>query len=104
MFRQAKKEDAPIIRSLLINAWNITYKELYSPNYIQRVIENFYSLERIIQDIEETSKEWSGYYVLTHNNKVVGCIAGGVDKYNIGEIYVLYLEPSLKRRVWYKFG
>ena len=37
-----------------------TYKELYSDEYIKRVIKEFYNHERILKEVTDTSRGWGG--------------------------------------------
>lgn len=98
MFRLATNEDVDELQKLLINAWRVTYDNLYTDEYIDSVISEFYNTDRLIKETSTVSRSWSGYYVLEDNNKIVGCIGGGIDDNTVGEIYVLYLDPMEKRK------
>lgn len=98
MFRLATNEDVNEIQKLLTDAWRVTYKNLYSEAYIESVIVEFFNEDRLLKETSHSSKEWSGYYVLVKDQRIVGCIGGGVSNNNTGEIYVLYLDPSQKRK------
>ncbi|MER2262462.1 MAG: GNAT family N-acetyltransferase [Psychrobacillus sp.] len=77
--------------------WN-TYKNLYSKEYIEGVIEKFYTVDRIEKEIIETNRFWNGYFVALLNNEIVGAIGGGVDEKGIAEVYVLYLDPEKRNK------
>lgn len=77
--------------------WN-TYKNLYSMEYIEGVIEKFYTVDRIEKEIAETNRFWNGYFVALLNNEIVGAIGGGVDEEGIAEVYVLYLDPEKRNK------
>lgn len=92
--RKAELGDEQGIVDVCIAAqWN-TYSDLYSRDYIERVIEKFYTVERISKEITETNRVWNGYFVARINEEVVGAIGGGVDEKGAAEVYVLYLHPS----------
>ncbi|SES36842.1 GNAT family N-acetyltransferase [Psychrobacillus sp. OK032] len=93
IIRQAIPGDEQGIVDICVTAqWN-TYKELYTTEYIERIIEKYYTTARIQDEIISTSREWNGYYVAVLNDQIVGAIGGGVDEEGVAEIYVLYLDP-----------
>ena len=98
MFRKAAKEDVPVLEKILTEAWRQTYQKLYTTAYIERVIEEFYNPTRLIDEVTHFSKDWSGYYVYEVEDKIVGCIAGGIEAEGVGSVYVLYLDPTEKRK------
>lgn len=98
MFRKAVKTDVPVLEQLLTSAWRQTYCDVYTTEYIERVIEDFYNPVRLMDEVTHTSKEWSGYYIYEISGKVVGCIGGGIEEDGVGSIYVLYLDPAEKRK------
>ena len=71
-----------------------TYKELYSDEYIKRVIKEFYNHERILKEVTDTSRGWGGYIVAVEDNEVIGAIGGGMISKASGEVFVLYLDPN----------
>ncbi len=77
--------------------WN-TYKNIYSKAYIEKVIEKFYTVERIRKEIGETNKDWNGYFVAVQDNQIVGAIGGGVYDDTVAEVYVLYLDPHKRNQ------
>lgn len=95
--RFAREEDAQAIADICREAWRVTYEKLYSKEYIEKVISDFYNLNRIKQECKSLSKDWHGYIIAEENQKVVGCIGGAVSD-DTGFIYVLYVKPNLKGR------
>ncbi|WP_240793303.1 GNAT family N-acetyltransferase [Psychrobacillus vulpis] len=92
--RQAILGDEQGIVDVCVAAqWN-TYKELYTVEYIESIIEKYYTTERIKEEITSTSRDWNGYYVALLNNRIVGAIGGGVDEEGVAEVYVFYLDPQ----------
>lgn len=98
MFRKAVEADVPVLEKILTEAWRQTYQKLYTTAYIERVIEEFYNPARLIDEVTHFSKEWSGYYVYEVEDKIVGCIGGGIEAEGVGSVYVLYLDPTEKRK------
>ena len=71
-----------------------TYKGMRSDEYIKRIIKEFYKLERIQKEVNETSREWGGYFVAVEDSEVIGAIGGGMISETAGEVFVLYLNPN----------
>ena len=82
MFRKASKDDVKDSQKLLVSAFALTYENLYLTLKTNGI----------------PSKDWSGYYILEIEGDLVGCIGGGIPEEGLGEIYVLYFKPNLKRR------
>lgn len=76
------------------DAYWATYHEIRSEEYINRIIKEFYNLERIQREITETGREWGGYFVAVEENEVIGAIGGGMINQIVGEVFVLYLKPD----------
>lgn len=93
--RFATVEDAQAISDICSEAWRITYAELYSKEYIEKVIDDFYNIDRIKKECQESSSRWHGYMVAVEENEVVGCIGGACDD-DVGFIYVFYVKPEMK--------
>lgn len=93
--RKATKKDAKAIADVLAKSQWFTYKTLYSEGYIKRLIDQYYNVQRIEQEIVFISEEWHGYFIAEMNGKVVGAIGGGMNDDTAGEVYVLYLDPML---------
>ncbi|CAN7528669.1 GNAT family N-acetyltransferase [Rossellomorea sp. LjRoot5] len=71
-----------------------TYRDIYSKNYIEKVIKEFYNEERILKEVTTSNREWGGYFVAVENDEVIGAGGGGMMNETEGELYVLYLDPS----------
>lgn len=93
--RKANKKDAKAIADVLSKSQWFTYKGLYSEKYIQKLIDQYYNVQRIEQEIVFISAEWHGYYIAEMNGRIVGAIGGGMNDDTAGEVYVLYLDTTL---------
>lgn len=98
MIRRAKKEDAKVIGNLIKRSWQIAYKDLIDQNSLNSMQEDI-----LIKNWEEcilSQNEQNNIFVYEENSKILGVIRFGSlndDKYN-AEIYVLYVEPEVKRQ------
>lgn len=93
--RFATKEDARSISNICSKAWKVTYADIFSPEYIEKVIDDFYNVDRIAKESSESSYSWHGYMVAYEGQKNLGCIGGGIEG-ETGFIYVLYVDPDHK--------
>ncbi len=71
-----------------------TYGEIYAKEYMERVIEEFYNEERLLEEVTTSDRHWGGYFVAVENGEVIGAGGGGMIGETEGELYVLYLDPS----------
>lgn len=94
--RQATVKDSKSIQSVLIKSQWFTYEKLFSKDYIQSLIERYYNIGRIEREIKNIDAIWHGYIVAEANGKVIGVIGGGMIEENTGEVYVFYLEPTMR--------
>ncbi|CAM3149498.1 GNAT family N-acetyltransferase [Filibacter tadaridae] len=94
--RQAVKSDAKGVTDVLVASQWFTYEKLYSEHYISNLISNYYNVERIEQEIVSISEKWHGYFIAEMNGQIVGAIGGGMTNKNVGEVYVFYLDPSMR--------
>jgi len=92
--KKAEPKHVEGIAKVCSNGYWATYSELRSKEYITRIISEFYNIERIHNEVMETSREWGGYFVATENNEVIGAIGGGMINDTAGEVFVLYLNPN----------
>ena len=73
--RKATLSDWQDLQLVCQTSWQETYKNIYSPAYIEKVFQIFYSKERLGQDIAESSEQWHGYWLAEENGQVLDCIA-----------------------------
>lgn len=82
------------IAKVCIEGYWATYSNIYSKDYIEKVIKDFYNKERILNEVTHSSKEWGGYFVALENGEVIGAGGGGMISDTSGELFVLYLKPN----------
>lgn len=82
------------ISKVCSDGWRDTYVDLREKEYINAVIEEFYQFERIYNEVTLSIKGWDGWYVALENGEVVGAGGGGMTSEKVGELFVLYLNPS----------
>ena len=96
--RRAEAKDVEAIASICSDGWRQTYKDILPQSYIEEVIADYYSLERVAKECAENTPYFHGYWVAEMDGQAVGCIGGGIDQENAGHIYVFYVRPELKRQ------
>jgi ribosomal protein S18 acetylase RimI-like enzyme len=93
--RRARQKDVEGIRYVCSEGYRDTYVKTHSKVYIEKTIEEFYNITRLTNEVSNP-EGWNGWYVAVENEVVLGAGGGGVTGENIGEIYVLYLNPQRK--------
>ncbi|WP_186669882.1 GNAT family N-acetyltransferase [Sporosarcina sp. BP05] len=94
--RRATRNDATAITDILVASQWFTYEKLYSVDYITKLIGQYYSVQRIEQEIVSINEEWHGYFIAETDGKIVGAIGGGMTSKTAGEVYVFYLDPLMR--------
>jgi ribosomal protein S18 acetylase RimI-like enzyme len=91
--RRAEIDDAEGIARVCAAGWRDTYRGIHEPKRIEAVIAEYYTPERISREIA-ASEGWDGWIVAAEADTVIGAGGGGMTEPGIGEIFVLYLDPT----------
>lgn len=94
--RRANQWDAESMAVLLAKSQWFTYEALYSKEYITNLIDQYYNVQRIEQEIVSINEKWHGYFIAEMSGKIVGVIGGGMTHEWTGEIYVFYMDPEMR--------
>ncbi|MCA0149641.1 GNAT family N-acetyltransferase [Rossellomorea vietnamensis] len=92
--QKANRSHVQGIKKVCSEVNRATYRDIYTKEYIERVIEEFYNEERILKEVTSLDRHWGGYYVALENDEVIGAGGGGMISETEGELYVLYLDPT----------
>ncbi|MFP7287003.1 GNAT family N-acetyltransferase [Shouchella clausii] len=76
------------------DAYRATYKDLYTNEYIERIIKQFYNYDSVLTEVQTSNYNWGGYYVAIEKGHIIGAGAGGILDDGSGELFVLYLAPD----------
>lgn len=96
IIRQATKKDIHKVQDVLITSQRFTYKGIFSEANIQKIINRYYNLDRLSEEIACINASWHGYIVAEMNGDIIGVIGGGMRNEVEGELYVLYLHPNIR--------
>jgi ribosomal protein S18 acetylase RimI-like enzyme len=92
--RRASLRDVEAIERVCSEGWRETYRAIYGPDEIERVITEFYNRERLRSEIE-SPEGWDGWWVAEDDDgNVVAAGGGGLTESGVGEIFVLYADPA----------
>lgn len=91
---KATKKHVNGIAEVCIDAYRETYYGLLSNEYIERMIQECYSYDQLMEDILHTNFTWNGWIVAIEHGKVVGAGAGGMISKNHGELFALYIDQN----------
>jgi ribosomal protein S18 acetylase RimI-like enzyme len=87
-------DDAAAIERICSEGWRDTYRELYTPGEIDRIIGEFYNPTRLRSEIE-SPKGWDGWWVSEDDDgQVVAAGGGGLTEPGVAEVFVLYADPA----------
>lgn len=98
VIRKAKVEDWQDIARICSENYRTVYKGMSSPEYIERVIEAFYTEEPLRKELQTNDKAFHGYWLAEDDGRVLGCIGGGVDEENKAQVYVFYVDLTAQRK------
>jgi ribosomal protein S18 acetylase RimI-like enzyme len=93
VIRRAEARDAEGIARVCAAGWRDTYRGIKEPEQIEAVIAEYYTPERIRREID-TPEGWDGWMVAVEDDTVIGAGGGGMTEPGVGEILVLYLDPT----------
>jgi ribosomal protein S18 acetylase RimI-like enzyme len=99
IIRPAQPKDEDGIAKVCTEGQYFTYKDIYTKEEIEKIIEKYYTPARISKEIEDVTSEWNGYYVAEIEGEIVGAIGGGMTNPNVAEIYVMYLHPERRNQL-----
>jgi ribosomal protein S18 acetylase RimI-like enzyme len=91
--RRAEIRDADGIARVCAAGWRDTYQGMKESERIEAVIAEYYEPERIRREIA-APEGWDGWIVAVEDETVVGAGGGGMTEPGVGEIFVLYLDPT----------
>lgn len=98
IIRQSTKKDAEKIQDVLIRSHRFTYRKLFSDAAIKKIIDQYYNLDRLMEEITSISTRWHGYIIAEEDDNILGVIGGGMRDEIDGEVYVLYLAPESRNK------
>jgi ribosomal protein S18 acetylase RimI-like enzyme len=93
LIRRAEADDADGIARVCAAGWRDTYRGIKERERIEAVIAEYYAPERISREIANP-EGWDGWIVAVEDDTVIGAGGGGMTEPGVGEIFVLYLDPT----------
>jgi len=90
---KANNQHTEGISKVCTDGYWATYGNSHPKKYIQRIVDEFYNVDRISNEVTISNKHWGGYFVAVENGNVIGAGGGGMIGDNEGEIFVLYIDP-----------
>jgi GNAT superfamily N-acetyltransferase len=98
LVRPARDEDAAAIVDICTRGYRHTYPALLSSEFIERMIAESFSPERVAKEIAPAPPGWLGYQVAEEDGRVLGAAVGGMTAPEAGELFLLYLDPDERGR------
>ena len=99
--RLARTGEEAAICSVCREGFALSCQSLLSPATIERQADAYYDPTRVRGEIARAgdAPSWQGYVVaVSESGEVLGAGGGGLTTDEVGNVYVLYLRPSLRGR------
>ena len=99
--RLARAGEERVICDVCSESFTVSSRGLLSPAAIERQVSHYYNPARVREEISTAGDRpsWQGYVVaVSEPGEVLGAAGGGVTGPAVGNVYVLYLNPSLRGR------
>ena len=90
--RHAEQEDAKKIHNVALKSWKNAYSHILSNNAIEEVINEWYSIESLKEDIEHPS-----FFIAEKNSEIVGFVHA-TQKEGIAQLHRIYVDPEYQRQ------
>jgi ribosomal protein S18 acetylase RimI-like enzyme len=91
-------QDVPELVRICSEGWRDTYRDLKPARYIEEMIAEFHTPERIASEIGTRDESWGGYVVAELDGRLLVAGGGGMIEPTAGEVFVLYADPRERRR------
>ena len=91
-YRQLSKSDFEKIYEVALEAWNYTYKDIFSPTYIENYVDKFYSTEAMQKQLLLVEKGEMFFEVAEEKN-VIGFCNIQIKNNDKAELLRIYLKP-----------
>ena len=92
--KRADKDHVHAIAKLCIDGYWNTFGGTHSKDYIKRIINEFYNIDRLRTEVDENSEAWGGYFIAVEDGRIKGASAGGMIDSNAGEVFFLYVDSN----------
>jgi GNAT superfamily N-acetyltransferase len=90
--------DVAAICRICAAGYRLTTRGLLPDETVDRLVEDFYSVERVTGEVAPTGRSWQGYLVAEVDGEVVGAAGGGMVADHVGQLYVIYLDLDRRGR------
>lgn len=99
ILRPASPDDASDVADVCRRSAREAYAGLVTPEYLARVLDHFYSVERLRREIP-VAPGWFGFTVAQVGWRVVGVAGTGRSAHEADccEVFVLYVDPAMQRQ------
>ncbi len=96
--RPARPVDVEAICRICSDGWRETYRDLYTEEEIEDVVQRFYTYERVRAEVERP-EGWDGWWVAEDEvGAITAAGGGGLTAPGVGEVFVLYADPAVAAR------
>ena len=93
MIRPIAESDVPNIRTVALEAWNYTYRNIFDQQFIEHFVNQNYAPERLLSLFPLLQTGTMYFNVAEHDSKIVGFCNIGMDG-QMAKLYRIYLLPA----------
>ncbi len=101
-YRRFQSLDADQVFEVAKKSWEVTYKNIFNPEFINEFVNRAYDPNGLRNTITQIKAGWTGFWVATNNNSVVGFAQVGYSSTRLekndpkNEIYLyrIYIYPE----------
>jgi diamine N-acetyltransferase len=99
VIRFVTSRDIPLIQSIANEAWNYTYKGIYTEDFIHHFLSRAYSSENldraVARDLQSPQRK---FLIAEYNNEIVGFAQAAPVEDEAYELLRIYIRPEYHRR------
>jgi ribosomal protein S18 acetylase RimI-like enzyme len=93
--RTASERDLPAVRALLVETWHATYDDLYGPERVTEITDEWHSIKALKANLARPRSE----FLVADDGKTLGgtAFAAASDDGKVVTVYRLYVRPAFQR-------
>lgn len=93
-YRSLHKSDFEKIYEVALEAWNYTYKNIYTPSKIKNYVDKYYSIKALQKQFPLIEKREIFFEVAEEDKSIIGFCNIELKDNNKAELLRIYLKPS----------
>ena len=96
-YRSLQDKDIKDIQQIALKCWLDTYRDIYKEKTIRKTVANYYSTEKLMNNLSDIKKNTEWFCVVLDSDNIVGYSHIG-KKDKDWEIFRIYILPKYQRK------